>query len=192
MEEKRFKLKFFAAVFFAVATVSAFWFFISSPLAERAEKFVLDLERSRELLAALNQKEARFAELKNLNSEVESEFPALEQTVLSEKNILEFVVLLEDLARSSKVVLAIDPPASASGRQGESFRILTFRLNVWGGFPNFFQFFRSLENLDFWANIEEVKVAVIDDFSLPVGPRFGGLAANDVSAIIVLNVFLSD
>lgn len=192
MRENQFKIKFFTAVFFAAAASSAFWFFISFPLMKKAEKAIFDLERSRQILAALNQKEARFEELKNLSAEVEGEFLKLSQTVLSEKNILEFVVLLENLASSSGVILAIDSPTAVPGRSGESFRVLTFRLNVWGRFPDFYQFFRSLENLDFWVNVEEVKIAKLSGFTLPVSPKFSGVAINDISAVINLKVFLSD
>ena len=192
MEEKQYKFKFFLTVFLAAAAILAFWFFISLPLIKNAEKLNRDFELSRELLAALNQKEARFAELKNLGQEVESEFPALAEMVLSEKNILDFVVSLENLARLSKVVLTIDSLPSALPGQGGSFRVLPFRLNVWGSFPNFYQFFRSLENFDFWVNIEEIKIAKLNNFTLPAGPRFGNLTTDDVSAIINLGAFFSD
>lgn len=194
MNENRFnfKLNFFLTFFLVLAAVFSFWFFVSLPLMKSADKFLEDFRTSRNLLASSIQKEDRYDELKRLNQEVESKLPALAGTVLSEENVLDFVVSLEDLARSSKVFLTIGQAPSVPAVKGDNFGVLSFRLNVWGRSPNLYQFLHLLENLDFWTSIEEVRIVKLNDFTLPTGPGFAGLALNDVSAVINLNVFLGD
>lgn len=194
MEKKQFQLKFVVTVFGSAVIVLIFWLFVSWPLMKKADELRRDFELTRELLTILKRKESHFEEIKELDREVMKDFPILSRTIVSEANLSDFVVSLENLAHSAGVILTIDSlPSAARGQEREgTLRNLAFRLNVWGDFPAFYKFFRSLENFNYWVNIEEVKISRLDNFMLPTGPTFEKLTTKDIGAKINLSVFIGD
>lgn len=191
MKENQLKFKFFLTASSVLAVILAFYLFIDLPLLNNVNKFKRNLFNTRELLAILKMKESQFSELKSLDEEVEKNFSLVAGTVLAEKDLLDFVVLLENLARSHKVILTIDQLPSPTFSSVQNFGVLSLRLNLWGAFPNLYRFLQSLENMNLWLNVDAIKMVKLTSLTLPVGPQFTGLTFNDLSAMVDLSVFFS-
>ncbi|MDP1629656.1 MAG: hypothetical protein Q8L57_03485 [bacterium] len=186
MDEK--KVKFFLTLFVLAAAILTFWLSIISPLFKNIDKLKRDFRTDQKLLAILAEKERRFEELKRLNQEVEKNFAAIAETLLAKKDIFDFVVLLEDLARNSRIVLTIDHLPQLP----EADKFASFRLTLWGSDVNIYKFLWSVENLKFWVNLNEIKITKLSAFTLPVGLKFSGLTVDDISSIVQISVFFSN
>jgi len=99
-------------------------------------------------------KEEKFAKIrKNLN-QIESELNLINKAFINENNKLEFITMLEGLASKHNVEMEIKINFDSIDPKDKS---IILNLNTSGSYKNLLNLLQSLENLDFYVNIDNLS-----------------------------------
>jgi len=120
-------------------------------------KFLADqIYQQRIELEQLYQKGQVLKQTLRAYEEVKSVIPKLNQVYLTKGNELEFVTKLEEVAAASGVthdlkLVAVDPKKQTNQ--------LPFQLQNEGDLPKFIRYLAALESLDFYVNINTIRIS---------------------------------
>ena len=169
-----YKLYTIIAVIIIVA-VSSFFLGIL-PLFDKIKSNADKFREYKKDLLVINGKRNTLKETKEEYQKIEDGVNKITGSLLGE-NIINFVQLIENIAKDTNNIKEIQLISSGSDSKKEIQPNLEFKISLWGTFPTLISFLTKLENMPYLVDVTSIQIdkansaLLKEDISFPVSIR---------------------
>lgn len=158
-----------------------------SPLLAEIKQLSVDYKQSNNLLASYQEKTGNyFQELEQQYLDLQSEISKIQQAFIDSEKAVEFILKVERLANTTNNYQEIkEISVTENNSKG-----LTFRISLWGSYPNLIKFLAQLENMDYFVDSNNLQMSSIQEQELR-GLENNGIivSAGDIKSVLEINVY---
>ena len=195
MTEKSAKEKIYLLLVIFLALTLAVVFLVVSSLTKQIKNGGRELAEQRQDLNVFYQNWQNLEKSRQETEKIGGDLNDI-QPFLAKKEILKFIVAIEEIAQKTdnrQSISVINPPAKKiTGEEtqkdtADKEEIINFQILLKGDFPNLMKFLAYLENLPFAHQIQLLTINRLNQSSI-IADQESGLTAGDISTVINLTV----
>jgi len=140
----------------AITLIFLLYFMIAKPAFLEMLDLAKKIEKQKTELEALYQGGKTLSQIKGELKEIEEKNTMLDDIFLSENKELEFITILEKLSNENNIKQEISLKTKIPFEN--NYQIIPIRLSLQSSFNNLLTYFQTLENLNFYLNINSLNI----------------------------------
>lgn len=165
------RLKFYLTLAFSIATVAVIGFFGASIPLKNIKRINAQVFEGRSALSSLSQQQGYKQELEKEAKELESYQANLDSFLLDRNKILDFIVELERLAKSTNNVHTISLSAGGDEKEKSDDRLF-FRVSTQGTFKDIMKFLSEIETSQYHCDIVSLNIQGMENETVSANASF--------------------
>lgn len=179
------KQKIYLTLIIFVLIVIGLLLFLINPLVGKIKLSSAEFKEKNNLLASYKEKGGDYLEgLRGKHTSLELNILKINESFIGSERAIDFILAVEQAAalinnyQEIKEVISIE--------EG----VLSFRVSLWGSFPNLIKFLAQLENMDYFVDLDSLQISKIGERDLTSLAAKGIIAlAGDVKSIIDIKAY---
>ncbi len=174
------KKKFYVTLAVFAVIFAAIVFILFPYLIGKIQNSSQELAKSKEDLATLQKKEQSIASLEKKYQEIKPGIDKINQSFVSNDDMLNLIIALENLAKQTdnqyeiKQIADMSRGAVASG----DTKVINFQISLTGSFPNMLKFMAYLENVPYLSEVDILQIQRMGSDRSDQGIKTGQIGTN--------------
>jgi Tfp pilus assembly protein PilO len=157
--EKKVYIK---ALLLLVATLVLFHVSFSC-LPQEAEGLSLEIINKKKQIQQLNMQNNQIENINNKHDELQKNVDNVSEYIIDYLSIFNFVTEIRDMAEKNNVELVINVSNEGKVQMTEFLSYINYNIKITGEFNDVMHFLSHLENLEYYVNVEKIKVSKKND-----------------------------
>ena len=153
------KQKSYISILFSVGAIFALLYFGAVYLAEKEENISLEIIDKKKKMEQLRMQNEQIEKTRSAYENWQKEIKYVSGSVVSYSKLFDYIIEIENLASKSNVGLEKEAFAENKGELCENFLYTYYKIKISGSFDNIMKFLTRLENLKYYSDLENIKIA---------------------------------
>jgi len=157
------------------------------PLIAKVKQLSQDYQQKNKTLISYQKKVGNYLqELEEKYSQLQTEVNQINQAFIDSEQAINLILKVEQLAKTTNNYQEIKEISLAEGED----QSLTFRVSLWGSYPNLIKFLAQVENMGYFVSSSYLHLTGIKESELRGLEKEGMIVSpGDVKSVLEINVY---
>lgn len=179
------KQKIYLTLIIFILIVIGLLVFLINPLVDKVKLSSVEFRKKSDLSASYKEKGGNYLEeLRDKHTSLEPDILEVNESFVDSERAVDFILAVEQAAALTNNYQEIKEISSAE--EGA----LSFRVSLWGSFPNLIKFLAQLENMDYFIDFDSLQTGRIGERDLKTLIDKGIVVSiGDVKSVVEINAY---
>lgn len=161
---------------------------VISPLINRVKENSQTFQEKQRILFILKEKQDYLNQLQ-VDAQISQEYlEKIKGVFLQPEKAIDFITSLENIAWLTANQQEIQILGSTKEEEQTKRPSLSFQLSLWGNFPNLMRFLIELENMDYFVQVEQLRIRRLSERDIS-GQKLSEFSAGDIETKMNILVY---
>ena len=146
-----------------LAAVLVLFYVSYSYLPQKADGLSLEIINKKKQIKQLNTQNDQIENIKDKYDELQKNVGNVSEYIIDYSSIFNFVTEIRSVAEKNNVDLSINVSNKGKAQMTEFLSYINYNIKITGKFNDVMHFLSHLENLEYYVNVEKIKISRKND-----------------------------